>query len=341
MHGLPYGEHIRLADASLTPFIYGAGDELLHKAERRFNTVIQARGNTLSVESEAEKNVAACVEFFRRLYDEVSSHRRYISESFFLSLADAAEKAVSDSEKNIRAEREHGITVHTPKKTVVAYSPAQKAYVEALRKNDLVFAAGPAGTGKTFLAVACAVEQFSAHRFERIILCRPAVEAGEKIGFLPGDMKEKIDPYMQPLYDALNETVPSEKLSRLLEKKIIEISPLAFMRGRTLKNAFIILDEAQNATHIQMKMFLTRLGEGSKIAVCGDMSQIDLPRTQQSGLMRAVRLTQGIDGVAHIAFDGSDVIRHPLVRAVVEAYERDEARVAEKAAAREQGAGDA
>ena len=200
---------------------------------------------------------------------------------------------------------------------------AQKAYVEALFKNELSFGIGPAGTGKTYLAVAVGVSMFITGRVDKIILSRPAVEAGERLGFLPGDMKEKVDPYMQPLYDALNDFLPAKQMVKLMEDKAIEIAPLAFMRGRTLANAFVVLDEAQNATSMQMKMFLTRLGEGSRMVITGDRTQIDLPRGVQSGLADAERLLSDIPKISFNYFTSKDVVRHPLVAAIIEAYDAD------------------
>ncbi len=213
------------------------------------------------------------------------------------------------------------LEIRTRRKTVAPRSPAQAAYLRRLFENELVFGIGPAGTGKTYLAVAVAVSMFLEGRVERIILSRPAVEAGERLGFLPGDMKEKVDPYMQPLYDALNDFLPGRQLARLIEDRQIEIAPLAFMRGRTLANAFILLDEAQNATAMQMKMFLTRLGEGARMAVTGDMSQIDLPRGTVSGLIEAERLLGNVPGVGFARFTAKDVVRHPLVARILEAWD--------------------
>jgi phosphate starvation-inducible PhoH-like protein len=216
------------------------------------------------------------------------------------------------------------VEIKTRKKVVEPRTEAQKAYVKALFKNELAFGIGPAGTGKTYLAVAAGVSMYLAGRVDKIILSRPAVEAGERLGFLPGDMKEKVDPYMQPLYDALNDFLPAGQVQKLLEEKKIEIAPLAFMRGRTLANAFVVLDEAQNATTMQMKMFLTRLGEGSRMVITGDRTQIDLPRGVQSGLRDAERLLDGIPKISFNYFTAKDVVRHPLVAAIIEAYEADD-----------------
>ena len=215
------------------------------------------------------------------------------------------------------------VEIKTRKKLVEPRTEAQKAYVRALFSKELAFGIGPAGTGKTYLAVAAGVSMFIEGHVDRIILSRPAVEAGEKLGYLPGDMKDKVDPYMQPLYDALNDFLPGKQLAKLIEEKRIEIAPLAFMRGRTLANAFVVLDEAQNATSMQMKMFLTRLGEGSRMVITGDRTQIDLPRGVTSGLHDAERLLKTIKDISFSYFTSKDVVRHPLVAAIIEAYEAD------------------
>ncbi|HLX66391.1 MAG TPA: PhoH family protein, partial [Puia sp.] len=208
-------------------------------------------------------------------------------------------------------------------KTVRARTVNQKRMVAATEKNDVVFAVGPAGTGKTYTAVALAVRALKNKMVKKIILTRPAVEAGESLGFLPGDLKEKIDPYLRPLYDALDDMIPADKLGYYMSTRTIEIAPLAYMRGRTLDNAFIILDEAQNATDLQLKMFLTRIGANAKAIITGDLTQIDLPKNQKSGLAKALYILQNIDGISHIELDEEDVVRHRLVKAIIKAYERD------------------
>jgi phosphate starvation-inducible PhoH-like protein len=213
------------------------------------------------------------------------------------------------------------LEIRTRKKFVEPRTAAQKDYVRNLFRHELVFGLGPAGTGKTYLAVAAAVSAFIDGHVDKIILSRPAVEAGERLGFLPGDVKEKVDPYMQPLYDALNDFFPARQLQKMMEERQIEIAPLAFMRGRTLSNAFVVLDEAQNATTMQMKMFLTRLGEGSRMAVTGDVTQIDLPRGVASGLIEAERVLRGVEGIGFTRFTAEDVVRHPLVARIIKAYE--------------------
>lgn len=208
-------------------------------------------------------------------------------------------------------------------KTVRARTVNQKRMVSATEKNDILFAIGPAGTGKTYTAVALAVRALKNKMIKKIILTRPAVEAGENLGFLPGDLKEKIDPYLRPLYDALDDMIPADKLGYYMSTRTIEIAPLAYMRGRTLDNAYIILDEAQNATDLQIKMFLTRIGANAKAIITGDVTQVDLPKNQRSGLEKAVRILQGVDGIAHIELDEEDVVRHRLVKAIIRAYERE------------------
>jgi phosphate starvation-inducible PhoH-like protein len=211
--------------------------------------------------------------------------------------------------------------ISTRRRTIMARTPVQDAYIRAFDRSELVFGIGPAGTGKTYLAVAYAAAMLERGAVDRLILSRPAVEAGERLGFLPGDMKEKVDPYLRPLYDALYDMMPPEKVERALDSEVIEVAPLAFMRGRTLSNAIIILDEAQNTTSMQMKMFLTRLGENSRMIVTGDPSQIDLPHGQASGLVEATTLLRGVAGIAQIRFTAADVVRHPLVARIVDAYD--------------------
>ncbi len=231
---------------------------------------------------------------------------------------EAAIRLSNDKEKFIKK-----TVIKTPKKTISARSIAQSKYINALKTHTLTFGIGPAGTGKTFIAVAHAVEKMILGAIDKIILSRPAVEAGEQLGFLPGDMKEKIDPYLRPLYDALGYCMNKEKVAKLLDREKIEIAPLAFMRGRTLSHSYIILDEAQNTTPMQMKMFLTRLGKESQMVITGDLSQIDLPNPNKSGLFEAINVTRNLNNVAHIKFDEKDVVRHPLVSLIVESYKKN------------------
>ena len=274
---------------------------------------IVARGSKLIVfgeelqlkdfQTQIEKLIAYCAKYNR--LDE-----RTIDSILSASTPETAEKV-----------REEDIIVHgVSGKIIRPQTQNQVKLVEMMRKNDMVFAVGPAGTGKTYVGVALAVKALKEKQVRRIILTRPAVEAGENLGFLPGDLKEKLDPYMQPLYDALRDMIPTEKLNAFIEAGIIEIAPLAFMRGRTLDNAFVILDEAQNTTHAQMKMFLTRMGRNAKFMITGDPGQIDLPRKVSSGLKEAMLILQNVQGIAFLHLDNKDVVRHPLVRSIIEAY---------------------
>ena len=245
----------------------------------------------------------------------------HMSENYFEQILGGDDAETVD---NFIDRNPNDILVFGPNgKTVRARTANQKRMVGAIDKNDILFAIGPAGTGKTYTAVALAVRALKNKQVKKIILTRPAVEAGESLGFLPGDLKEKIDPYLRPLYDALDDMIPADKLGYYMSTRTIEIAPLAYMRGRTLDNAFIILDEAQNATDLQIKMFLTRIGSNAKAIITGDMTQIDLPRNQRSGLEKAVRILQNIDGIAHIELDEEDVVRHRLVKAIIRAYDRE------------------
>jgi phosphate starvation-inducible PhoH-like protein len=247
-----------------------------------------------------------------------------IREGYHLSKGDvrrAAQLVDQDASVDLRDFFGRGPVRPSGKRQVRPKSVNQRRYLDAIEQHDIVFGVGPAGTGKTYLAMAQAVSFLTAKRVSRIILARPAVEAGEKLGFLPGDVQEKVNPYLRPLYDALNDMLDGERVNRLLDRGVIEIAPIAFMRGRTLNDAFVILDEAQNTTAEQMKMFLTRLGFGSKAVVTGDVTQIDLPRGCRSGLVEAVQIVRSIDGVSVVRFDEHDVVRHPLVQAIVKAYE--------------------
>jgi phosphate starvation-inducible PhoH-like protein len=245
----------------------------------------------------------------------------HMSENYFEQILGGDDAETVD---NFRERNPNDILVFGPNgKSVRARTANQKRMVSESDKNDIVFAIGPAGTGKTYTAVALAVRALKNKQVKKIILTRPAVEAGESLGFLPGDLKEKIDPYLRPLYDALDDMIPADKLGYYMSTRVIEIAPLAYMRGRTLDNAYIILDEAQNATDLQIKMFLTRIGANAKAIITGDVTQIDLPKNQKSGLEKAVRILQGIEGIAHIALDEEDVVRHRLVKAIIKAYDKD------------------
>jgi len=301
-------------------FLYGIKDENLEFIENLFGIEIFARGNLLTFKGESEK-----VEKALNFIYEILKHRgrkKYITKSDILMTL-GEEKKEDKKVKEKEEVPEGAIFIDSKRKFVVPKSPKQKAYIEAIRKYDLVVGIGPAGTGKTYLGVACGIEAVKKGYFQRLILTRPALEAGEKLGFLPGDLEEKIKPYLQPVYDALFDLLKYEELRRWQERKIIEIIPLAYMRGRTLSNAFIILDEAQNTSFAQMKMFLTRLGVDSKIVITGDITQIDHPlNSSTSGLVEIQKILFNIRGVKFIYFTNKDVVRHKLVKKIIDAYEK-------------------
>lgn len=299
---------------SLLPMLYGEGDCHLLKLEKKLGISASSRGNTVSLEGpKTEVELARAV--LESLYVDVQNGVEIGSQQ-----VDAAIRMkTGGSVENNHATSD--VIVKTMKKNVRPFSNTQADYMQKLYQNDMVFALGPAGTGKTYLAVAMAVSMFITQRVEKIILSRPAVEAGEKLGFLPGDLKEKIDPYLRPLYDALFDMIPAEKLDRYMQTGEIEVAPLAFMRGRTLSNAFVILDEAQNTTATQMKMFLTRMGQNTRMVITGDLSQVDLPKDVKSGLGDAIRKVETIEGIASVRFSDADVVRHTLAAKIVQAYD--------------------
>ncbi len=300
-------------DNRLLPMIFGEHDQHLALIEERLGLDITPRGNKVAVSgSPAARETARRV--LNDLYDRAA-------QGLEVTPGDV-DGAIRMGRSEPRAGQDGDVHIKTLRKLISPRSPGQRDYIRALDEQDLIFGMGPAGTGKTYLAVAAAAAALSGGKVDRIILSRPAVEAGERLGFLPGDMKEKVDPYLRPLYDALYDTLPATLVNRGLTEDTIEIAPLAFMRGRTLSSAFIILDEAQNTTPQQMKMFLTRFGEGSRMVVTGDPSQVDLPPGAQSGLAHAARLLDGVEGVAQIRFNENDIVRHPLVSRIVGAYER-------------------
>lgn len=301
--------------------LFGVNDANLKYLESILAVRIHARGNDLAIDGDP-KDVATVEQIltdFSELFDEGNTFN---------------DKELRDAFRQIAEDRTYSFRDHftksrfnpSGKKAVAAKTANQRKYIEAIQEHDLTFGIGPAGTGKSFLGVALAVQSLFNKQVDRIILTRPAVEAGEKLGFLPGDLQDKVDPYLRPLYDALFDLVDAERVTKMLEKRIIEVAPLAFMRGRTLNNAFIILDEAQNTTGEQMKMFLTRIGFGSKVVVTGDVTQIDLPRGQKSGLKEAERVLQNIPEIEFVYFTKRDVVRHRLVQLIVEAYEEQTAR---------------
>ncbi len=316
--------HLDFPDNRLLIDLCGIGDSHLVQIERALEVQILRRGNHLVVMGEPDAQARAR-EVLEALYSRLESGKEIepgdVDGEMRMGAEDAREAARgADQMELFQGGR---VEIRTRKKLIEPRTDAQRAYVRSLYAKELAFGIGPAGTGKTYLAVAVGVNLFIQGDVDRIILCRPAVEAGERLGFLPGTQEEKVDPYMQPLYDALNDFLPAKMLGKLREEKRIEIAPLAFMRGRTLANAFVVLDEAQNATAMQMKMFLTRLGEGSRMVVTGDRSQVDLPRGQVSGLSDAERLLAGIDDIAFNYFTAKDVVRHPLVAKIIGAYEAD------------------
>jgi phosphate starvation-inducible PhoH-like protein len=317
---------LEFPDNRLLIDLCGEFDRNLAQIEHQTGVHILRRGNRLAVIGDkASRDQAAGV--LRGLYARLESGRSVAAGDIdgAIRLGRAAADPLRDGEQ-IEMFGGGPVELRTRKKPIEPRTEAQKAYVQNLFQHELGFGIGPAGTGKTYLAVAVGVTLFISGAVEKIILSRPAVEAGERLGFLPGDMKEKIDPYMQPLYDALNDFLPAKQVEKLMQEKRIEIAPLAFMRGRTLSNAFVVLDEAQNATTMQMKMFLTRLGEGSRMVITGDRTQVDLPKGTPSGLADAERILKGVRGVTFNYFTAKDVVRHPLVARVIEAYEADEAR---------------
>ena len=321
---------LEFPDNRLMIELCGEFDKNLAKIEQQLDVQIIRRGNQLDIfgPNEAASEAHGVL---RNLYERLEN-----GKSVEFADIDRALRMNPENHNQLEMFSKSSVEIKTRKKAVEPRTDAQKAYVHSLMENELAFGIGPAGTGKTYLAVAVAVSKFISGDVDRIILSRPAVEAGEKLGYLPGDMKDKVDPYMQPLYDALSDFLPGKQLAKLIEEKRIEIAPLAFMRGRTLANAFVVLDEAQNATSMQMKMFLTRLGEGSRMVITGDRSQVDLPRGVVSGLSDAERLLKGIKGVGFNYFTSKDVVRHPLVAAIIEAYDEDSKRALIKNAKRSQ-----
>jgi phosphate starvation-inducible PhoH-like protein len=296
--------------------LFGTYDENLKHLENQFNVRIRTTGNELIVEGDSGDVARA-----EKVLDQLST---LIKGGYRLAKGDvktASQLVAQDESVELADYFLKSATRTSGKRQVVPKSVTQKKYLEAIEQHDIVFGIGPAGTGKTYLAMAQAVSFLLAKRVTRIILARPAVEAGEKLGFLPGDLQEKVNPYLRPLYDALYDMMELDRVERLIERGTIEVAPIAFMRGRTLNDAFVILDEAQNTTSEQMKMFLTRLGFGSKAVITGDVTQIDLPTGRASGLVEAMKIVGGVEGIAFIHFDEKDVVRHSLVQAIEKAYE--------------------
>jgi phosphate starvation-inducible protein PhoH and related proteins len=306
-------------DNLLLPLLYGERDQHLDRIERQLGVSVITRGNRLAISGPASATETAQLAL-SQLYDRLKRGQEVdmpaVEAAIRLAEAELGDKSLSLWREDT--------AFRTRKRRISPRSPGQAAYVKALRENDLVFGLGPAGTGKTYLAVAAAVDLLMGGRVERIILSRPAVEAGERLGFLPGDLRDKVDPYLRPLFDALHDMLPADQLARRLGTAEIEVAPLAFMRGRTLSHAFVILDEAQNTTPVQMKMFLTRIGEASRMVVTGDPTQVDLPEGARSGLAEALSILEGVDGIGTVRFTEKDVVRHELVARIVHAYEARE-----------------
>jgi len=306
---------LQFNDNSLLPLLLGDHDRFLVRVEQGLGVKIKCRGNRMEVSGDparVESAQSALNSLWQRLLR---------GQPVTPSDVDAVIR-MSEVESDPRLPLSDLPAIRTKRGSVDPRSPGQAGYIEMLSKCEMVFGIGPAGTGKTYLAVAQAVAMLQAGRVDRIVLSRPAVEAGERLGFLPGDLKEKVDPYLRPLYDALGDMMPGDQMTTRMATGIIEVAPLAFMRGRTLKHAFVILDEAQNTTPVQMKMFLTRMGEGTRMVITGDLSQVDLPHGQRSGLRDALETLEGVPGIGVVRFDKRDVVRHPLVAKIVDAYDQ-------------------
>lgn len=315
---------LKAEEIALDPFdnerlanLCGQFDEHLRQVELRLGVEIQNRGNLFRIIGEG-RPVKLARKVLEGLYEATESDALTPPE-VNLYLQESGVDAMLDEAPNVQE-----VVIKTKRGSVKGRGPNQIKYLHNIVSHDINFGVGPAGTGKTYLGVACAVEALQTDRVQRIVLVRPAVEAGERLGFLPGDMSQKVDPYLRPLYDALYEMLGFERVERLLERNVIEVAPLAFMRGRTLNDAFVILDEAQNTSVEQMKMFLTRIGFGSTAVVTGDVTQVDLPRHQTSGLRHSIEVLRGVDGISFTFFSARDVVRHPLVQRVVRAYEAHE-----------------
>ena len=312
-------KNLDFEDNALIIDLYGEHESNLRLIEDVLGVDIKTKGNTLTISGDAagiDLAHRACIQLYKLVQKGYPLQARDVEFALGILSEDPKAKIADIFLDNL--------TIKSGKKKIAPKSLAQKYYVDAIRTNDIVFGIGPAGTGKTYLAMAMAINALLNNEIARIIMVRPAVEAGERLGFLPGDLEEKVNPYLRPLYDALYDMLPFDKVARLLERGIIEVAPLAFMRGRTLNDAFIILDEAQNTTSSQMKMFLTRIGFGSKAVITGDITQIDLENASQSGLIEAKRLLRSIPGICFCSFSKKDVVRHPLVRRIIQAYEEQE-----------------
>ena len=307
---------LELENIEAVKVLYGELNSNLKEIESEFDISIHTRGNKITLKGDEERTAEAGM-LMGQMYSLIE--KGYVLQPSDIKIA---KRLLNQKDASLEEIFLDTVCISVRKKIISPKTINQKLYIDAIRRNDMVFGIGPAGTGKTYLAMAMAVSAFTNKKVNRIVLARPAVEAGEKLGFLPGDLQEKVNPYLRPLFDALYDMMEFEKANRLIEKNMIEIVPIAYMRGRTLNDAFIILDEAQNTTAIQMKMFLTRLGFGSKAVITGDITQIDLAREQNSGLIEAMNILSGIKGIDFVHFSKTDVIRHPLVMKIIDAYEK-------------------
>ena len=301
--------------------LFGNYDKNINTIQKHYNVAILSRGGDIKISGEPD-NVNKAVDTIQTLLDMINRGETINEQTVRYVTSMVSEDTSANIKLKEFSSNDNGICITTSGKVVKAKTFGQKKYVDAIKNNTIVFGVGPAGTGKTYLAVALAVKSFKAHDVNRIILTRPAVEAGEKLGFLTGDLQDKVDPYLRPLYDGLSDMLGMESFQKFMEKGTIEVAPLAYMRGRTLENAFIILDEAQNTTPEQIKMFLTRLGNGSKMVITGDITQIDLPNKQKSGLIEALHVLKDVEDISIQKFSEKDVVRHKLVQDIIKAYEK-------------------
>ena len=301
--------------------LFGNYDKNINTIQKHYNVAILSRGGDIKISGEPD-NVNKAVDTIQTLLDMINRGETINEQTVRYVTSMVSEDTSANIKLKEFSSNDNGICITTSGKVVKAKTFGQKKYVDAIKNNTIVFGVGPAGTGKTYLAVALAVKSFKAHDVNRIILTRPAVEAGEKLGFLPGALQDKVDPYLRPLYDGLSDMLGMESFQKFMEKGTIEVAPLAYMRGRTLENAFIILDEAQNTTPEQIKMFLTRLGNGSKMVITGDITQIDLPNKQKSGLIEALHVLKDVEDISIQKFSEKDVVRHKLVQDIIKAYEK-------------------
>lgn len=320
-HGLTF--RLEPEDAQRLANLCGQLDAHIHQIADHFDLKIYNRGARFQIEGHLD-NAQIARSIIERLYRETHNGTQISPDLIHLLLTEASSELAHIQANTHKPAPQQSSVIKTPQMVIKPRGQHQQGYLQTIRKYDINFGIGPAGTGKTYLAVACAVEALMRNDIKRILLVRPAVEAGEKLGFLPGDLSQKIDPYLRPLYDALHDMLGSEQVEKLIERNVIEVAPLAYMRGRTLSHSYVILDESQNTTREQMKMFLTRIGFGSKAVVTGDITQVDLPRGVQSGLKHVLDVLDGVEGIGLTRFNNKDVVRHPLVQKVVDAYDKFE-----------------